>query len=129
MNDERRRKLNAQRLAGCADKIKTDIPIVISELEAIGIKPLITCGFRSVAEQNRLYAQGRTRAGKIVTNAKGGQSKHNFGKAVDFAFIDSAGNISWDLKLFRKLAVLCKARGFKWGGDWKKFKDYPHIEI
>jgi peptidoglycan L-alanyl-D-glutamate endopeptidase CwlK len=42
---------------------------------------------RTIAEQNELYAQGRTKAGKIVTNAKGGQSYHNYGLAFDIVLL------------------------------------------
>lgn len=46
---------------------------------------LVLHGYRSIEEQNALYAQGRTAPGKRVTNAKGGQSAHNFGMAIDVA--------------------------------------------
>src|SRR3990167_7492221 len=42
-----------------------------------GITVLITCTYRSNKEQEALYAQGRTKPGRIVTRARGGQSKHN----------------------------------------------------
>jgi peptidoglycan LD-endopeptidase CwlK len=131
MNDEKRKQLNHERLSAPEMNavLVKKIWLVIGELESAGIKPLVTCGFRSYAEQNKLYSYGRTRSGKIVTNAKGGQSKHNFGNAVDFAFIDKDGKISWDLNLFRKLGNIAKRHGLHWGGDWYKFKDFPHIEL
>jgi peptidoglycan LD-endopeptidase CwlK len=43
-----------------------------------GLDIVVTCTYRSNAEQNILYAQGRTKPGKIVTNAKAGKSEHNF---------------------------------------------------
>ena len=49
----------------------------------LNIKLRITDGYRSIQEQNALYAQGRTTPGKIVTHARGGQSLHNYGKAFD----------------------------------------------
>lgn len=51
----------------------------------------ITSGYRSFAEQNKLYAQGRTAPGKIVTNAKGGQSNHNYGLAIDYVLLSADG--------------------------------------
>ena len=62
--------------------------------EAYGYRLDITSGFRSVADQNTLYAQGRTQPGNIVTNARGGRSLHNYGLAVDVADIDYAYDIN-----------------------------------
>ncbi|AWM13604.1 M15 family metallopeptidase [Flavobacterium sp. NRK F10] len=97
----------------------------------------ITQGLRSVEEQNKLYAQGRTKAGKKVTHAKGGQSIHNYGFAVDICLIINGKTASWDtakdwdndqvsdwyecVKIFAKY-------GWEWGGNWKNFKDLPHFE-
>src|SRR5574343_1544593 len=65
-------------------------------------QPFLTCVYRSNEEQDALYAQGRTTKGKIVTNAKAGQSKHNFkpSKAFDIGFITLQKTLSWDNKLF-----------------------------
>jgi peptidoglycan L-alanyl-D-glutamate endopeptidase CwlK len=93
-------------------------------------QPFITCTHRSNAEQTSLFAQGRSKPGKIVTNAKAGQSNHNKypSPAFDIAFKDSKGAINWTEALFRKFAVIAKANGLSWGGDWRSFKDYPHFE-
>ncbi|GAE48390.1 phage endolysin [Mesobacillus boroniphilus JCM 21738] len=56
-----------------------------------GIKVLVTDGFRSFEEQNQLYEKGRSREGQIVTHAKGGESYHNFGLAIDFALVNKSG--------------------------------------
>lgn len=56
----------------------------LDEMVQTGIRPLIYCGFRSFQEQSALYAQGRTKAGKIVTKAKPGESYHNYGLAFDW---------------------------------------------
>lgn len=87
----------------------------------------ITDGFRSFAEQTALYAQGRTTAGKIVTNAKAGQSAHNFGLAVDLAF-QKAGVLSYDAVLYAKIYPIARALGFELGADWTGFTDKPHFE-
>ena len=76
----------------------------------------ITDGFRTVEEQNRLYAQGRTLPGKKVTNAKGGESDHNTGNAIDIAFKNSTGQVSYNVDLFKKAWVIAKDLAFKWGG-------------
>ena len=90
----------------------------------------ITDGFRSGEEQDKLYAQGRTTAGKIVTNAKAGQSAHNFGMAIDIAFRkDGTKGLSYDLALYKKLLPLAEELGLEWGGTWKSFPDNPHYQL
>ena len=91
---------------------------------------------RTDQEQNELYAIGRTKAGKIVTNAKGGQSIHNYGLAFDIVILydkDNNGTFetaSWDLdKNFYLVVNYFKSKGWEWGGDFKKFKDYPHFQL
>jgi len=56
----------------------------LHKMQEISVYPLIYCGFRSFTEQDALYAQGRTKAGRIVTKARGGQSYHNYGLAYDW---------------------------------------------
>jgi len=82
-------------------------------------------GFRTYAEQDVLYAKGRTAPGNIVTKAKGGFSNHNFGLAFDIVGIKN-GNVDYNLD-WKSLSTLGKSKGFEWGGDWK-FKDMPHFE-
>lgn len=129
MTEDKRKYYNEYRLRDVLAALREKALLVIADLEKQGLRPLVTCGFRSIKEQNALYALGRTKRGKIVTYAKGGESKHNHGRAVDFAFLDKAGNIDWDIKLFKKLGVAAKLRGLNWGGDWKKFQDNPHLEL
>lgn len=87
-------------------------------------------GYRSHAEQNRLYNQGRTTPGNIVTNARGGQSIHNFGLALDMYITNKQGTTArWTQSELKKAANIAKEIGFEWGGDWKSFPDYPHIQM
>jgi peptidoglycan L-alanyl-D-glutamate endopeptidase CwlK len=108
-------------------ELKTKLAMFLRACAAAKIDVLVTQGYRSTAEQNALYALGRTKAGKIVTNAKGGQSKHNFGKAFDICFlvnkkVSYAGN--WN-----KVGELGEKCGLIWGGRWTSFPDKPHFEI
>ncbi|HZG59857.1 MAG TPA: M15 family metallopeptidase [Anoxybacillus sp.] len=94
-----------------------------------GISIIITQGLRTIKEQNELYAQGRTKPGKIVTNAKGGYSYHNFGLAFDFAVLNANGSVNWNVdKKWHRVGAIGKSLGLEWGGDWKSFKDYPHFQ-
>lgn len=94
-------------------------------------KPFVTQTYRSNEEQNILYNQGRTTAGNKVTNAKGGQSLHNYfpSFAFDIAFVDGKnGNIDWSITLFQNFAsIICRDSNIEWGGNWKSFKDNPHF--
>lgn len=97
---------------------------------------------RTFAEQDGLFAQGRTKAGPIVTKAKGGQSYHNYGLAIDIVLLvdkDKNGTFetaSWDLKTdfdgdgksdWQEIVAIFKRYGYEWGGDWK-FVDAPHFQ-
>ena len=94
-----------------------------------GIHPYITEGYRSFERSAALYAQGRTKPGQIVSNAKAGQSYHNYGLSFDMA-IQVNGKFDWSVNHNWMVCVnIFKAHGFFWGGDFSgKFKDYPHFE-
>lgn len=100
-----------------------------------GVEIRITQGLRTIEEQNSLYAQGRTIfPGPIVTNARGGQSYHNFSLAIDFVLIRGGYDMKYDgdcdgLADWLEVVTEAKALGFAWGGDWKSFKDNPHFEM
>jgi peptidoglycan LD-endopeptidase CwlK len=111
---------------------------LVQQAARIGIVVLITDGFRSLDEQNTIYEQGRTTEGNIVTNAKGGESYHNYGLAIDFALETPSGDVIWDRQYDRnqngkgdwsEVVKIAKSLGFRWGGDWKDFKDYPHLQM
>jgi peptidoglycan L-alanyl-D-glutamate endopeptidase CwlK len=103
---------------------------VVADMLKRGYKVRVFQGFRSIAEQDALYAQGRTKPGAIVTNAKGGESLHNYGVAVDIVFIDSLGRPSWSHAFpWKTLGQVGKAHGFEWGGDWTGFPDLPHFQL
>ena len=108
-------------------KLKTLMNKFLVECKKQGIDLIVTQGFRSTLEQNALYAQGRTMPGKIVTNAKGGQSAHNFGKAFDICFlVNKKASYVGDWVKVGAIGELC---GLTWGGRWKSFPDKPHFEI
>ena len=111
---------------------------LVAEADKIGISVLVTDGFRSHEEQNALYARGRTTKGPIVTHVRGGASYHNYGLAVDFALLTPKGQAIWDLEYdgndngepdWDEVVAIAKRLGFSWGGDWRGFKDYPHLQM
>ena len=89
----------------------------------------LTDGFRSFERQNHLYALGRTIDDtKRVTDAKAGESFHNYGLAFDVAFIGPemySENNPWN-----DLGRIGKAHGLEWGGDFSESKrDRPHFQL
>lgn len=94
-----------------------------------GLNVLITETYRTVDEQNALYAQGRTKPGNVVTNCKGTdyQSPHQWGGAFDFCK-NVKGHEYDDPAFFAEVGKVAKSMGLFWGGDFKSFVDRPHIE-
>ncbi|MBM7571209.1 M15 family metallopeptidase [Aquibacillus albus] len=112
--------------------------ILIERAEEQGITIIITDDIRTIEEQDAIYARGRTEPGSIVTYAEGGESYHNYGLAIDFALLSESGEIIWDINYdgnqngkadWTEVAVIAKELGFQWGGDWERFKDYPHLQM
>lgn len=109
--------------------------LIANILEKHGIKLVIASGLRTFAEQNKLYAQGRTSRGRRVTNAKGGDSFHNYGCAADLCLAEPVMEKGkptqfpdkhpvWDY-IGKEAAIV----GLNWGGNWKSLKDRPHVEV
>lgn len=119
--DEKIKTLHPQ-LRGIASKF-------INEVEKkLGIRLRITDGYRTFDEQNKLYAQGRTTAGKIVTKARGGSSYHNYGLAFD-CYLTEGGKVTFKKAVNSEIAEIGKDLGLEWGGDWKTLKDMPHFQL
>lgn len=91
---------------------------------------------RTFAEQDAIYAQGRTKPGKIVTNAKAGLSYHNYGLAIDTVLIIDGRTASWEQKIdfdgdgkadWQEVVTIFNHYSWEWGGNWK-FVDAPHFQ-
>ena len=135
------------------NRIKLLHPVIVDEVMMIyenEITPSLTNAFcrfaytlRTFEEQTELYSRGRTklfdskgnRLG-IVTNAKPGQSFHQYGLAFDFVLIDG-NKASWDIAKdfdgdgiadWMEVVGIFKKYGWEWGGDFRSFKDYPHLQ-
>ena len=101
---------------------------VTAQLGTNGLVFKIISGTRTYDEQNDLYAQGRTRSGKIVTNARGGFSNHNFGVAWDIGIFKNGQYIE-ESELYKSAGAIGKQHGLEWGGDWETFTDGPHFQV
>lgn len=127
--DKANQKLN---VSGMNKTVAEITRSVIKEMYKKGIYVGVAQAYRSKAEQDKLYAKGRRGivGEKIVTNAKGGQSNHNFGVAVDLFQYSSDGSEALFLTdtHFMQIVKEMKKHGMKWGGDWSSFKDFPHFE-
>lgn len=83
---------------------------------------------RTFAQQDALYAQGRTAPGNRVTNARGGQSWHNYGLGADLVFSTPNGQPSWpDNGNWSRMGQIAADNGLTWGGNWRN-PDRPHVE-
>lgn len=139
-------KITEQRIGRLHPHVRDEVTKIINECDAVfGGKAIVRIaqGLRTFAEQDALYAQGRTKPGRKVTNAKGGQSIHNYGLAVDIVLLvdkDDNGTYetaSWDTQKdwnkdgmpdWMQCVLIFKKYGWSWGGEWKSFKDLPHFE-
>ncbi len=110
----------------------------LDKCRAQGIEITVTCTYRDFQEQNRLYARGRTvltehgQRVRKVTNAKAGQSFHNFRLAFDVVPLRH-GKPVWrtdgaDAMLWQRIGNIGEEVGLEWAGRWKKFREYPHFQ-
>ena len=123
---------------GLHPEVADNAELLVRQAAEKGINITITDDFRSYLEQDQLYEIGRTEGGNIVTHAQGGESYHNFGLAIDFALKENNGRVVWDMNRdgngnsksdWMEVVAIAKGLGFEWGGDWKQFKDYPHLQM
>ncbi len=133
-------KVTQERISKLHPSVRAEVAKIINECDKAltgRAKVRITQGLRTFQEQSDLYAQGRSKSGRIVTNAKPGQSIHNYGFAVDICLIIDGKTASWDTKAdwdndkladWQECVQIFKANGWNWGGDWQSFKDMPHFE-
>lgn len=104
----------------------------IDACEAAGIRVKLIQTLRDAEYQASLYAQGRTKPGKIVTNCDGysKKSKHQSGLAWDLVPLDSAGGIIWsDRRLYERMAEIAESLGITAGIRWKSIGDLDHFEV
>ena len=130
----------SKRIALLHPSVREEVTKIIQECDVAltgRAKVRITQGLRTFKEQDDLYAIGRTKPGKKVTNAKAGKSIHNYGFAVDICMIIDGKEASWDHKKdwdndqtadwYECVKIFAKY-GWDWGGNWKSFKDIPHFD-
>ena len=122
--------INSRRLEDLHPMVKTLCEQFIHSCDIAGIDVLITSTYRDFESQASLYAQGRTTKGHIVTNAKPGQSFHNYRVAFDFVPIVNGKAVWNDLGMFTKCGRIAESVGLEWAGSWRgKFKEMAHCQF
>ena len=115
-------------LATMADPVQKMARSLLYHARAdLGLDVRVIQGTRTYAEQNALYAQGRTTPGSIVTNARGGYSFHNFGVAFDVGLFRGRSYIEGGSG-YIGVGHLGESIGLEWGGRWRTFQDIPHFQ-
>jgi peptidoglycan L-alanyl-D-glutamate endopeptidase CwlK len=111
-------------------RIRVDAFLQVCHEEGIDI--LVTSTYRDHESQNALYNQGRGTLGKIVTNARGGFSWHNYRCAIDIVPLRNGkpvwGTKGEDGKLWEKIGVLGEQAGLEWAGRWQRFRELAHFQ-
>lgn len=122
---------NAYAISELHPTIQDEATAMVLDLYNQGIVVRITEGHRSNAEQNALYAQGRTSGGNVVTNARGGQSYHNYGLAFDVVPVEVMHRTNWapNDPVWQRVEEAGKRYGFDWGGDFRSITDMPHFQV
>jgi len=100
---------------------------LLRRLAAEGLTFKVIQGRRTQAEQDALYAKGRTKPGPKVTWTR--NSRHLTGRAIDIALF-SGKNVVWESKHYDRAGEIGEELGLVWGGRWKGGKtDKPHFEL
>ena len=116
-----------ERIKGLHPDVQGNATNFVNEVESeLGIQLRVTQGTRTSAEQDALYAQGRTAPDQIVTDARGGKSYHNYGLAIDVVEI-RGGQAVWEINNWQTIGGIGTRNGFEWGGNWRK-PDMPHFQ-
>ena len=128
-------KVTLDRIAFLHPKVREEMKTIIDECNVVlsgRSQVRITQGLRTFAEQDALYKQRPK-----VTNAKGGESIHNYGFAVDIVLIIDGKTASWDIHKdwdndgiadWDECVKIFAKHGWSWGGSWQSFKDFPHFD-
>jgi peptidoglycan LD-endopeptidase CwlK len=125
--------INSRDLNDLHPAVKKRADAFLAAAKKHGIDLLVTSTYRDNASQAYIYAQGRTRPGKRVTNAKPGQSMHNWRVAIDVVPI-VAGKPVWDtrhpanLALWNRVGTIAESVGLEWSGRWKNNPEFAHVQ-
>ena len=104
---------------------------VYKECVAEKIPIHITCGYRSLQEQETIYKYGRSIPGPLLTINRPGYSAHNYKLALDFCFYFDGQMKTWSdvqgidywkwmwMKTVKKWRAEGWESGFFWDYNWE----------
>lgn len=119
---------HTKKLASLDPKMKPKVERVLRTLETQGFKPRIFFAWRSVAVQAQLLRQGKTRVSFSFHNA---QSKSGTPRACAADIIDRRWGWQKPAEtrgFWEALGRAAKDEGLYWGGNWRSFKDWAHVQ-
>jgi peptidoglycan L-alanyl-D-glutamate endopeptidase CwlK len=128
------------RLKGVHPDLVEAVVKILDAMDILGWPMFVTDAVRTQAQQQALYAQGRTAPGRTVTNADGVTNRSNhqvhsdgWGHAVDCAFLDDPATPTVEMyddrSPWKLYGLIAQTLGLKWGGNWAAFPDLPHVEL
>lgn len=143
--------MSSRKLTDLHPQMQPMVTRFLANARAAGIDLLVTCTYRSNEEQAALHAIGRTKPGRIVTNAKPGRSTHNntlngkpaalavdvvplrdgkpvWGMSGDGIDNDPSDDLRDDLELWQRVGKLGEKAGLEWAGRWTRFREFPHFQ-
>jgi peptidoglycan L-alanyl-D-glutamate endopeptidase CwlK len=121
--------INSRNLDDLIPVVKDRVERFIEICKEHNIDLLVTSTYRDQESQAALYEQGRTTPGHIVTNAKAGDSYHNWRCAVDVVPLVN-GKPNWDSNdpIWNQIGMLGEQVGLEWAGRWHTFKELAHFQ-
>ena len=124
--------INSRNIDDLHPKVAAMCRAFLEECKKQGIDIIVTSTYRDHASQDALYAQGRSLPGRVVTNARGGQSWHNWRLAFDVVPL-RAGKPVWgstgaDLDLWKRVGAIGEKVGLEWAGRWVRFRELAHFQ-
>jgi peptidoglycan L-alanyl-D-glutamate endopeptidase CwlK len=130
------------KLSAASEKIlntvRPDLQRVIRRAAELSTVPFaVVSGNRTQAQQDYLYAQGRTRPGMVITWTR--NSNHMGGAAIDFSAVDKDGKPTnhlkhtWNTGYYKPIADVILAAGKELGipVEWPLWQkgDFGHIQL
>ena len=120
--------INSRKISDLHPVVQEQCRHFIESCAQQGIDVIITSTLRDNDSQAALYAQGRSRSGPIVTNARPGTLAHNYGLAFDFCPIVN-GKADWkNINTFKRCGVIAESLGLEWVGRWSHFAELAHCQ-
>lgn len=121
--------INSRSLDELLPMVRTRVDKFLELCDEHGIDLLVTSTYRDHESQGALYEQGRTRPGKVVTNAKPGESWHNYRCAIDVVPLVN-GKPNWDGSdpIWETIGELGEKAGLEWAGRWRTFRELAHFQ-